>query len=113
MFSRDEFAQKLAGMAVGKIAIHDFEEWLVSRGWNVHEWADPALQDAVYTLELEFGEISNGHSDRTRLRVVCADLATQLETGSSPVSPSRLGRQVSSVDIASHAIPAGLVGVAA
>jgi hypothetical protein len=80
MLNTREFAQELVGAAVGRIALRDFEDWLVSRSWNVHEWGTPEMKDAVYALELELGEFSNGHRDVTHLRVFCADLASQLET---------------------------------
>lgn len=133
MLSRQELAEILAETAVGRSALRTFEEWLVSRSWDVHEWGDAALRDAVYTLELAFTELSNGHSSATNFRVTCADLATQLaETLNSPISPAsqippaaltkpglereirpqRLGR-LSSADIAGHAVPADPVRLAA
>jgi hypothetical protein len=116
MLNVHDLARQLADAAVGRIALREFEEWLVSRSWDVHDWGSPALQDAVYALELAFGEYSNGHRDATYIRVFCADLATQLSTtaaGVSPIGTCSLGRQVSSLDIAGRAIPADLLPLAA
>lgn len=99
MLNIQELVQKLSELAVGNISVRDFEDWFVPASWNANSWASAELRDAVYGLELELAEYSNGHRDRSHLRGRSADIARELGQFTQRVVPARIGPNLSNADI--------------
>ena len=77
MISADEIRVCLADYVLGKIPLEDFENWFVSRSWNVHQIGDQSLQALVFEIKSRLSEYSGGHIIESVLLEKLAPLAKQ------------------------------------
>lgn len=112
LFTAD-LAQRLTEFAVGRVAVREFEEWLVHASWNANTWAAPDLQDAVYSLELVLAEYSNGHVSNSYVRAFAGDVARKLGASLHSIRPAQIGLRMVTADVAQACVAASPVLAAA
>lgn len=79
-----DLREKVRAAVLREISIDDFEDWLVSNSWNMHQWAPPEVQRLVSYLELRLAEWSSEHlSDEALL----GEFAVRLARLDAPVRP--------------------------
>jgi hypothetical protein len=61
MISVSAIRDKLNQLVGGKIALDEFEDWIVAESWNMHQHSDPIAQAFVSAIELRLAEYSDGH----------------------------------------------------
>lgn len=61
MISAVEIRKQLQALIESKLALDDFEDWLIQNSWNMHADSDPIAQALASALELRFAEHSDGH----------------------------------------------------
>ena len=61
MVSESEIRDRLAVQLRGDLSLDDFEDWLVSQSWNMHQWASQADQRLAFAIELRLAEHDAGH----------------------------------------------------
>jgi hypothetical protein len=106
MLDAQDFIRRLSDFAVGRLTIREFEEWFVAASWNVHDWAEPVLRDAVYMLEIAFAEHSNGHVSTSFLRASAGDIVRELETSANFIVPLAIGNTMSASEVLRAQVPA-------
>lgn len=60
--------ERLQQLLNGDLSHDDFEDWLASASWNMHQHADAEVQRFVGAIELRMAEHSIGHLDDDDLR---------------------------------------------
>lgn len=113
MLNAEELRNRLSAVAVGQVAIRDFEEWLVQHSWNATSWATPEVRDAIYSIELALAEYSHGHVDASYLRAYSGHVASELAEAVRTVSPRPVGAPLSEHEITKSSIAAELLRSAA
>jgi hypothetical protein len=113
MLRAEELAHRMTEFAVGRVALREFEDWLVQSSWNAHEWASPDLRDAVYTLELVLAEYTNGHASSSHVRAVAGDVARELDASLHSIHPTQIGVAMIDADLMLARIAANPVLAAA
>src|SRR5581483_2526465 len=71
----DEIHEALREYLEGRVPLREFEDWFVSRTWNVRQFDDPSLNDLVYEIELRLAEYTNGHRTEGELRALLQPLS--------------------------------------
>jgi hypothetical protein len=105
MLVDEQLAYKLSELAMGRVAIRDFEEWFVQSSWNANAWASPSLREAVYSLELVLAEYSNQHVSHSYLRASAGEVARGLRASMNGIRPALVGSGMSRVDVMKARVP--------
>jgi hypothetical protein len=56
MIHADDVRRQLALLAVGKVTLDDFEEWIVRESWNMFKDSSPEAIDLVSSIHVSFSE---------------------------------------------------------
>jgi hypothetical protein len=88
MITETEVRRELVRLLENGVSLADFQDWLVSRSWNMHKDSSPTAQSLVSTVELALAEHSNGDLTetelRTRLWAVLRNIVVELDLSVSP-----------------------------
>lgn len=68
MLSADSIREQVQRFVNGALPLDEFEDWLASGSWNIHQHGSKAVQRLVFAIELRLAEHSSGHLDDDRLR---------------------------------------------
>ncbi len=78
MIAELEIRKELVRFLTNEISLDDFEDWLVSKSWNMHLDSSAAAQSLASEIELCFSEFSSGHMNMAELRDELTPYATQI-----------------------------------
>ncbi len=94
MIMESEIRDKLIAFLRDEIPLSAFEDWLVSKSWNMHLDSAQEAQELVSAIELELAEYSSGHLKYSELRNNLLDLLDNIfisvQITVQRVSPVRL-----------------------
>lgn len=63
-----EVVDRLQSYLIGVESLDEFEDWLVSRSWDVHRTEDQPAIHLVSEIELRLAEFTSGHWTEEELR---------------------------------------------
>src|SRR5439155_1462272 len=90
MIMESEIRDKLIAFLRDEIPLSAFEDWLVSKSWNMHLDSAQEAQELVSAIELELAEYSSGHLKYSELRNNLLHLLDNMFISVQRVSPVRL-----------------------
>lgn len=88
MIQEYEVRDQLISLLSGDVSLDDFEDWLTTSSWNMHQHSPRAAQELVGDIELALFEYSNGLLDEDQLRMRLLSLAGNIYVP-IPEHPSR------------------------
>lgn len=59
--------EQLKALIENRIALDDFEDWIVGESWSMHSDSDAVAQSLVSAIELRLAEFSSGHLPADKL----------------------------------------------
>lgn len=75
MINDSDIRSEIGRFLAGEITLDQFENWLVPRSWNVHQWGSVETQQLAYAIELGLAEHEIGHLSDEDLRKELHQLA--------------------------------------
>ena len=78
MISESEVRKELISYLKDSISLAEFENWLVSRSWNMRLNTDAVANDLMADVELSLSEYSAAHLTLTQLRKKLSDAVSHL-----------------------------------
>lgn len=79
MLSANDVLAHLADYVLGNANLDEFEDWLVSNSWNVHQASSENVQRLVFEIESRLSEHSGGYVEEDVLRRALARLANRID----------------------------------
>lgn len=80
MISQAEVRRQLISYLKSSISLADFEDWLVSKSWNMHLSSDKDTIDLVDDIELSLAEYSNSYLTMHDLHMRLWEIAKKIVT---------------------------------
>ena len=91
MIAEKEVRNKLLSFLQKRLSLGDFEAWLVSESWNMHQDSTPAAQDLVSAIELLLAERSghelNDFEFRKELSSLADNISSSVEVTPAGIAP--------------------------
>lgn len=78
MILEHEIREQLVALLERRVALDDFQDWLVERSWNMHLDSAAAAQDLVSGVELVLAEHSSHHLSEFEFRAKLLDLLDEV-----------------------------------
>ncbi len=77
MISAYEIREQIARYLAGQTALDQFEDWLVSKSWNMHQDSDGQSQKLASAIELRLAELSSAHFSEAAFRMELVPYVTK------------------------------------
>ena len=94
MITELEIRKELSWFLSNQIPLDDFEDWLVSKSWNMHVDSLGAAQKLVSEIELCLSEYSRGHLDFGELRRELLPYVTNINVAHPLLRLDRLAKRL-------------------
>ena len=78
MIAELEIRKELSRFLTNEITLDDFEDWLISKSWNMHLDSSGEAQSLASEIELCLSEYSSGHLELEELRAELVPHATHI-----------------------------------
>jgi hypothetical protein len=78
MLSESEVRKELISYLKSSVSLAEFENWLVSKSWNMHLDSDAAAIDLVSDIEMSLSEYSSSQLTLKQLRQRLSQLMSQV-----------------------------------
>src|SRR5687767_2286912 len=80
MIQENEIRARLSSLS----DLDQFEDWIASQSWNMHQDSGPSAQKLVGEIELALAEFHDGHISEPLLRQMLRNLARTYEVSFNP-----------------------------